>query len=283
MDLGKISLRGRGLGRPHADEEEGNRETARIWCPSCTPNGKICSPTLSAAPRRPPPASSGCAPWPRKVLHISHRRRQRRADQAPLRQPLRHRPEHARRHHPRHQHSAGRQEFVVAGYGWCGTRLAMRARGMGADVIVTEMDPLKALEAAMDGFRVMPMDEAAPIGDIFVTVTGDNHVIARRAFRADEGRRHRLPTPATSTSRSISRRWRRCRPARREAREFVEEFAMRDGKRIYVLGEGRLINLAAAEGPSGARDGHELRQPGAVRRVHGEEPRHAGEACLRRA
>ena len=137
--------------------------------------------------------------------------------------------------------------FVVAGYGWCGRGLAMRARGMGANVIVTEVDPLKATEAVMDGYRVMTMAEAAEIGDIFVTVTGNKSVIRREHFDklkngailSNSGHFNveiDLETLADMAS------------SRREIREFVEEFALRDGRRVYVLGEGRLINLAAAEG-----------------------------------
>jgi adenosylhomocysteinase len=137
--------------------------------------------------------------------------------------------------------------FVVAGYGWCGRGVAMRARGLGANVVVTEVDPVRALEALMDGYRVMSMAQAAEIGDIFVTVTGDKGVIRREHFEklkngailANAGHFNveidleALGAMATS---------------RRKIREFVEEYAMRDGRRIYVLGEGRLINLAAAEG-----------------------------------
>jgi adenosylhomocysteinase len=137
--------------------------------------------------------------------------------------------------------------FVVAGYGWCGKGLAMRARGLGANVIVTEIDPIKAIEALMDGFRVMSMAAAAEIGDVFVTVTGNKNVIARDHFErlkngailANSGHFNveiDLETLAKMSS------------SRRQMREFVEEFAMKDGRRIYVLGEGRLINLAAAEG-----------------------------------
>jgi adenosylhomocysteinase len=137
--------------------------------------------------------------------------------------------------------------FVVAGYGWCGKGLAMRAKGLGANVIVTEIDPIKAIEALMDGFRVMSMAAAAEIGDVFVTVTGNKNVIARDHFErlkngailANSGHFNveiDLETLAKMSS------------SRRQMREFVEEFAMKDGRRIYVLGEGRLINLAAAEG-----------------------------------
>jgi adenosylhomocysteinase len=137
--------------------------------------------------------------------------------------------------------------FVVAGYGWCGKGLAMRARGMGANVIVTEIDPIKAIEALMDGFRVMSMAEAAQIGDVFVTVTGNKSVIARDHFdRLKNGAiicnsgHFNVEIDLETLGRMAS--------SRRHTREFVEEYVMRDGRKIYVLGEGRLINLAAAEG-----------------------------------
>src|ERR1051326_5911780 len=138
-------------------------------------------------------------------------------------------------------------KFVVAGYGWCGRGLASRARGMGADVIVTEIDPVKAIEAVMDGFRVMSMHEAAVIGDVFVTVTGNKHVIARDHFEklkngailANSGH-FNVEIDLEALSKLAS--------SHRQTREYVEEFVLRDGRRIYVLGEGRLINLAAAEG-----------------------------------
>lgn len=136
--------------------------------------------------------------------------------------------------------------LVVAGYGWCGKGVAMRARGMGANVIVTEIDPIKAIEALMDGFRVMPMDLAAPVGDVFVTVTGCKDVIVGRHFEAmkdgalvaNSGHFNvEIDIPALERlgTRSV-------------AREFVDEYTLQNGKRIYLLGEGRLINLAAAEG-----------------------------------
>ncbi len=144
--------------------------------------------------------------------------------------------------------------FVVCGYGWCGKGVAMRARGMGARVIITEVDPLKALEAIMDGFEVMPIEEASRIGDIFVTVTGDINVISERCFRlmkdgaivANSGHFNvEIDIPALK----------RLSVRRRIIREFVEEFKLKDGRRIYLLGEGRLINLAAAEGhPSSVMD-----------------------------
>src|SRR5579859_8197059 len=138
-------------------------------------------------------------------------------------------------------------KFVIAGYGWCGRGLASRAKGMGADVIVTEIDPTKAIEAVMDGFRVMSMAEAAKIGDIFVTVTGNKNVLAKEHFEvmkngavvANSGHFNvEIDIPALEKLAS----------AKRSTREFVEEYSLRDGRKIYLLGEGRLINLAAAEG-----------------------------------
>jgi adenosylhomocysteinase len=139
------------------------------------------------------------------------------------------------------------KSFVVAGYGYCGKGLAMRGSGLGARVIVTEVDPLRALEAVMDGFSVMPMDQAAKIGDIFCTVTGDINVIRKEHFEAmrdgaivaNSGHFNvEIDIPALEA----------LAKARRIIRDFVEEFTMADGRRIYLLGEGRLINLAAAEG-----------------------------------
>jgi adenosylhomocysteinase len=137
--------------------------------------------------------------------------------------------------------------FVVAGYGWCGRGVASRARGAGANVIVTEVDPLKALEAVMDGFRVLTMEEAAPIGDIFCTLTGNVHVIRAEHFRAMKdgaivcNSGHFNVELDLDALAKISER-----PAR-TVRDFVEEYRVA-GNRIFVLGEGRLINLAAAEG-----------------------------------
>jgi adenosylhomocysteinase len=136
---------------------------------------------------------------------------------------------------------------VVAGYGWCGRGFAMRARGLGANVIVTEVDPTTAIEALMDGFRVMSMNEAAEIGDLFVTLTGNKSVIAKDHFErlksgailANSGH-FNVEIDLETLGKMAS--------SRRPVREFVEEYAMRDGRRVYVLGEGRLINLAAAEG-----------------------------------
>jgi adenosylhomocysteinase len=137
--------------------------------------------------------------------------------------------------------------LVIAGYGWCGRGVAMRARGAGAKVTICEVNPVRALEAVMDGFEVLPLDEAASIGNVFVTVTGDKAVITRRHFLkmkdgaivANSGHFNvEIDLPALS---ALSRK-------KRKMREFVEEYELRNGKRIYLLGEGRLINLAAAEG-----------------------------------
>ena len=137
--------------------------------------------------------------------------------------------------------------FVIAGYGWCGRGVAMRAKGAGSKVIICEVDPLRALEAVMDGFDVMPLEAAAPIGDVFVTVTGDKSVITRRHFiRMKDGAivansghfNVEIDIPALT---ALAR-------AKRRIREFVDEFKLRNGRKIYLLGEGRLINLAAAEG-----------------------------------
>ncbi len=144
--------------------------------------------------------------------------------------------------------------FVVCGYGWCGKGLAMRARGMGAQVVVTEVDPLKALEAVMDGYQVMPISEAARVGDIFCTVSGDVKVIGRDHFRlmrdgaivANSGHFNVELDLEGLEEITVSRRM---------VREHVQEHVLNGGRRIYVLGEGRLINLASAEGhPSSVMD-----------------------------
>ena len=139
------------------------------------------------------------------------------------------------------------KRFVVAGYGWVGRGVASRARGMGSHVIVTEVDPLRALEAAMDGYEVLPMERAAEIGDIFCTATGDKHVINRAhvermkdgAILANTGHFNvEIEIPAL----------RQLAADTREAREFVEEFTLENSNRIYLVADGRLVNLAAAEG-----------------------------------
>ncbi len=144
--------------------------------------------------------------------------------------------------------------FVVSGYGWCGRGVAMRAAGMGAKVVITEVDPLRALEAVMDGYQVMPMAEAARIGDFFCTLTGDIHVIRQEHFEvmkdgaivANSGHFNvELDLDALAAM----------AVAKRSVRDFVDEYRLADGRCIYVLGEGRLVNLAAAEGhPSSVMD-----------------------------
>ncbi len=138
-------------------------------------------------------------------------------------------------------------KFVVAGYGWCGRGLASRARGLGAEVIITEIDPTKALEAVMDGYRVMAMEHAAKIGDVFCTVTGNKNVLRKEHFAvmkdgaivANSGHFNvEIDIPALEKLSS----------GKRTTRNFVEEYSLRDGRKINLLGEGRLINLAAAEG-----------------------------------
>jgi adenosylhomocysteinase len=137
--------------------------------------------------------------------------------------------------------------FVVAGYGWCGRGVASRAKGLGAHVIITEVSPERALEAAMDGFQVMPMAQAAEVGDIFVTATGDKSVVRREhmermkdgAILANTGHFNvEIEIPALRSLAAESR----------TAREFVEEFELEDGRRLYLIADGRLVNLAAAEG-----------------------------------
>ncbi len=138
-------------------------------------------------------------------------------------------------------------KFVVAGYGWCGRGLASRARGAGAEVLITEIDPTKALEAVMDGFRVMSMEEAAKMGDVFCTVTGNKNVLAKQHFEVmkdgaiiSNSGHFNVEIDIPSLEKMSS--------SKRTTRDFVEEYTMKDGRRINLLGEGRLINLAAAEG-----------------------------------
>lgn len=137
--------------------------------------------------------------------------------------------------------------FVVAGYGWCGRGLASRAHGMGAHVIVTEIDSVKALEAVMDGFQVMPMREAAALADFICTVTGNKSIVGEKDFAVMKDG----CIVANSGHFDVEidlKALRRLAASRRPIRDFVEEFTLRNGKKIYVLGEGRLINLASAEG-----------------------------------
>ena len=141
---------------------------------------------------------------------------------------------------------AGRR-FVVAGYGWTGRGVAMRARGLGAHVIVTEVDPVRALEALMDGYEVMPIERAAEVGDLFCTATGDKNVISRAALERMKDGAILSNTGHFNVEIDIPA-LRELAVAVRESRPNVEEFELADGRRVYLIGEGRLVNLAAAEG-----------------------------------
>ena len=169
-------------------------------------------------------------------------------DEAHVRQPLRHGPVDASTGSSGRRTSSSRASgSSICGYGWVGRGVASRARGMGAHVIITEVDPLKALEASMDGFEVLPLERAAEVGDIFCTATGDKHVIAREhmermkdgAILANTGHFNvEIEIPALREMAVETRR----------AREFVEEFTLADGRRLYLIADGRLVNLSAAEG-----------------------------------
>ena len=140
------------------------------------------------------------------------------------------------------------KKIVAAGYGWCGRGFAMRARGMGAIVIVTEVDAIKALEAAMDGFEVMPMAEAAKVGELFVTLTGNKNVIRAEHFRAMKDRAVVANSGHFNVEIDIPALKKLSKKVARNVRNRVDEYVLRNNKRIYLLAEGRLINLAAAEG-----------------------------------
>ena len=146
------------------------------------------------------------------------------------------------------------KKVVVAGYGWCSRGIGLRAKGLGADVIVTEIDPLKALEATMDGFRVMPMAEAAPQGDIFITATGDINVLDKHHFEAMKSGAIMSNSGHFNVEINIPALEAMAVEIRR-VREFLDEYILADGRRLYLAGEGRLVNLAAAEGhPSAVMD-----------------------------
>ncbi|NIP27645.1 MAG: adenosylhomocysteinase [Phycisphaerae bacterium] len=140
------------------------------------------------------------------------------------------------------------KKVVVAGYGWCGRGFAMRARGMGAIVIVTEVDAIKALEASMDGFTVMPMAQAAKVGELFVTLTGNKNVIRAEHFRAMKDRAVVANSGHFNVELDIPGLKRLSRKVSRNVRNHVDEYILKNNRRIYLLAEGRLINLAAAEG-----------------------------------
>jgi adenosylhomocysteinase len=142
---------------------------------------------------------------------------------------------------------AGRQ-VVVCGYGWCGKGVALRARGMGSHVIVTEIDPIRALEAAMDGFQVKPIAEAAELGDLFITVTGNIHVIRSEHFAVMKDGAMICNSGHFNVELALDELAAIAPTINKDVREFVDEYVLKDGRRVYVLCEGRLINLAAAHG-----------------------------------
>lgn len=137
--------------------------------------------------------------------------------------------------------------FVVAGYGWCSRGIAMRANGMGANVIVTEVDSIRALEAAMDGYRVMPMKQAAKLGDIFVSATGDKHVISKEVLAIIKDGAIVANSGHFDSEIDIAS-LEKMKKSKRTIRPFLDEYTLTDGRKVHVLGEGRLVNLAAAEG-----------------------------------
>jgi adenosylhomocysteinase len=137
---------------------------------------------------------------------------------------------------------------VAAGYGWCGRGFAMRVRGMGANVIITEVNPIRALEAAMDGFRVMPMIEAAKVGELFCTLTGDMHVIRPEHIELMRDGAILCNSGHFDIEIDIKGLAGMATSIRKNVRNFVDEYTLKDGRRIFLLGDGRLINLAAAEG-----------------------------------
>jgi adenosylhomocysteinase len=140
------------------------------------------------------------------------------------------------------------KNVVVAGYGWCGRGFAMRCKGMGANVILTEVDPIKALEAAMDGFQVMPMEKAAGIGDLFVTITGDINVIRKEHFQNMKDGAIVANSGHFNVEIDIPALEKLAVQKRTDIRKYVDEYRLKNGNRIFLLAQGRLINLAAAEG-----------------------------------
>jgi adenosylhomocysteinase len=142
---------------------------------------------------------------------------------------------------------AGRK-LVVCGYGWCGKGVALRARGLGSEVLVTEVDPIRALEAAMDGFRVLPLAQAAPVGDVFITVTGNAGIIRREHFLHMKDGAMVANSGHFDVEVDLQALKREATEGPTEVRPHVEEYRLKNGRRVYVLGQGRLVNLASAEG-----------------------------------
>ncbi len=220
-----------GRARPQAADHHGRRRRPGHHC--CTPSARTRWTASSAARKRPPPASFACAPWPRTACCSSPSSPSTTPTPstcsttatAPARSPST-----ASFAPPTSCWPA--RTFVVAGYGWCGRGLAMPRRGMGADVIVTEVDPTQGARSA-HGRLPRHADGTKPprSATCSCTVTGDKHVLRQGALRGDEGRRHRLPTPATSTSRSTLPALEKMASSKRTTREFVEEYTLRTGAR----------------------------------------------------
>jgi len=142
---------------------------------------------------------------------------------------------------------AGRK-LVVCGYGWCGKGVALRARGLGSQVIITEVDPIRALEAAMDGFAVMPLAQATPVGDVFITVTGNSGIIRREHFAKMKDGAIVCNSGHFDVEIDLPALKQESQKVTADVRPHVDEYSLRNGRRIYILGQGRLVNLAAAEG-----------------------------------
>ena len=225
--------RGPQVGR-HADAAR----SARSWWP-----------TWSPAWKRRPRASSGCGPWRKTaccklpVIAVNDAQTKHFFDnrygtgQSTIDGVIR----------ATDTLLAGRQ-VVVCGYGWCGKGVALRARGMGSHVIVTEINPIRALEAAMDGFQVKPIAEAATLGDLFITVTGDIHVIRSEHFAVMKDGAMICNSGHFNVELALDDLAKLAVTTNKNVREFVDEYVLKNGHRLYVLGEGRLINLAAAHG-----------------------------------
>ena len=175
------------------------------------------------------------------------------------------------------------KRFVVAGYGWCGRGLASRARGMGAIVIVTEVDPLKALEAIMDGFEVMPMKDAAKIGDFFCTVTGDINVVDASHFEVMKDGAIVSNSGHFNVEINIPALEKMSKGKPNLVRPFVEQYTTKDGRQINILGEGRLDQSRSCRRASGFRYGYVFCQSGVGRGVYGQECQQAGEESLFRS
>ena len=173
--------------------------------------------------------------------------------------------------------------IVVAGYGWCGKGIAMRARGMGARVIVTEIDPVRALEAAMDGFAVTTMDRAAAVGDIFVTATGNINVVDRNHFEQMKDGAIMANSGHFNAEINIAALEEMSGEGRRTLRPFVEEFVLGPDQRVDPAGRGSADQPGGGRRPPGQRDGHELRQPGARRGLPGAGGTEPGAGRLPRA